>query len=147
MSARSKIVDTIVTKLKAIDGTGVYKSDLSNNVSNILKFYDELSDFPFVSVISGYENREYLPGDFRWGNLNISIKVYVQNEYAQAELEKTLADIEYVISENEQLVYDGTNQTTEILITSIQTDEGVLNPIGVGEINLVAKYQVMSHNP
>jgi len=147
MSARSKIVDTIVTKLKVIDGTGVYKSDLSNNVTNILKFYDELSDFPFVSVISGYENREYLPGDFRWGNLNISIKVYVQNEYAQAELEKTLADIEYVISENEQLVYDGANQTTEILITSIQTDEGVLNPIGVGEINLVAKYQVMSHNP
>lgn len=149
MSNRSSIVDAIVNKLKTIDGTGKFKSSLAGNVYSILKFYDEINDFPHVCVVAGYENREYLPSDFRWGYLNISIKIYVQDEFSQRELEKIIADIEYVISENEQLRYgsDADQLTTEILINSIQTDEGVLNPIGVGEINLVARYQVMSHQP
>lgn len=149
MSNRSSIVDALVTKLKTIDGTGKFKSSLAGNVFPILKFYDEVNDFPYVSVVSGYENREYLPGDFRWGYLNISIKIYVQSEFAQQELEKIIADIEYVVSQNEQLKFGSSadEQTTEILINSIQTDEGVLNPIGVGEINLVARYQVLSHQP
>lgn len=149
MSNRSSIVDAIVTKLKTIDGTGKFKSSLAGNVYPVLKFYDEVNDFPHVCVVAGYENREYLPSDFRWGYLNISIKIYVQDEFSQRELEKIIADIEYVISENEQLRYgsDADQLTTEILINSIQTDEGVLNPIGVGEINLVARYQVMSHQP
>jgi hypothetical protein len=149
MSNRSSIVDALVTKLKTIDGTGKFKSSLAGNVFPVLKFFDEVNDFPHVCVVAGYENREYLPSDFRWGYLNISIKVYVQSEFAQQELEKVLADIEYVVSENEQLRYGSDVQalTTEILINSIQTDEGVLSPLGVGEINLVARYQVISHNP
>lgn len=145
MSARTSIVNAIVTKLKTIDGTGSFQSNLSGNVSNILKFYDELNDFPYVCVTSGYENREYLPGDFKWGYLNISIKIYVQNEFAQLELEKVLSDIEQLIHDNEQLQYgtSADHTTTEILITSIQTDEGVLNPIGVGEMGIVARYQVL----
>lgn len=145
MSARASIVDALVTKLKTIDGNSPFQSNLNNNVSNILKFYDEIHDFPFVCVTSGYENREYLPGDFRWGFLSISIKVYVQNEYAQLELEKVLSDIEQIIHDNEQLEYGNNSgeETTEILITSIQTDEGVLNPIGVGEINITARYQLV----
>jgi hypothetical protein len=149
MSQRSSIVDALVTKLKTIDGTGKFKSSLAGNVFSTLKFFDEVNDFPHVCVVAGYENREYLPSDFRWGYLNISIKVYVQSEFAQQELEKVLADIEYVVSDNEQLKYGSSTQdlTTEILINSIQTDEGVLSPLGVGEVNLVARYQVNSHNP
>lgn len=149
MSARSSIVDALVTKLKTIDGTGYFKSTLSNNVFPTLKFFDEVNDFPHVCVVAGYENREYLPSDFRWGYINISVKVYVQNEQAQQELEKVLADIEYVISANENLKYGAaeSQETAEVLINSIQTDEGVLTPLGVGEINMVARYQSMSHRP
>jgi hypothetical protein len=149
MSSRSSIVDALITKIKTIDGTGKFKSSIANNVFPVLKFYDEVNDFPHVSVVAGYENREYLPGNFRWGYLNISIKVYVQSEFAQQELEKILADIEYVVFENERLRYGSAadDLTTELLINSIQTDEGVLSPLGVGEINLVARYQVTSHTP
>lgn len=145
MSARNSIVAALVTKLKTINGTGAFVSNLSNNVTNILKFYDEINDFPYVCVTAGFESREYLPGDFKWGFINISIKIYVHNELAQAELEKVLGDIESVLHDNEQLDYGAGagEQTTEILITSIQTDEGVLNPIGVGEVNIVARYQVL----
>jgi hypothetical protein len=147
MSARSRIVDALVLKLKEIDGTGQYKSNLSSNVLKQLVFYNEVSDFPTICVVSGYETREYLPSDFRWGFLNISIKIYVEGENCQELLENVLGDVEYLISENERLIYDSGDgeQTAEIQITSIQTDEGVLAPLGVGEMTLVVRYQVRSH--
>jgi len=147
MSARTRIVDSIVLKLKEVDGTGSYKSNLSTNVFSKMMFFDEITDYPTVCVVSGYESREYLPSDFRWGYLNISLKIYVEDENSQQLLENVLSDIEYVLARNEQLIYDSGagEQTCEILINSIQTDEGVLAPLGVGEINITARYQVLSH--
>ena len=144
MSARSRIVDELVIKLKEINGSGPYKSSVSGNVFGKLKFYDEVSDFPTICVVSGYESREDLPANFKWGYLNISLKVFVEGENAQELLENLLSDIEYTLSQNEQLKYDAGvgEQTTEILITSIQTDEGVMAPLGVGEVNCTARYQV-----
>jgi hypothetical protein len=149
MSSRTAILNEIVEKVKAIDGTGKFKSNLNQNVYPNMKFYDEVHDFPSVFIVAGYENREYLPSNFRWGYLTLSIKIYVNDDYASQQLEDILADIEYVISQNEQLSYGtGAGQNTaEILIQSIQTDEGVLHPIGVGEMNLTARYQVLSHTP
>jgi hypothetical protein len=146
MSARSRIVDSLIIKLKEINGSGYYKTSMSGNVFGKMKFYDEISDFPTICVISGYESREYLPSSFKWGYLNISLKIYVEGENAQELLENLLSDIEYTISQNEQLKYDAGvgEQTAEILITSIQTDEGVMAPLGVGEINCTARYQVLT---
>ena len=41
MSARSKIVEALAEKLKDINGTSVYESNLFNNVYNKLKFWNE----------------------------------------------------------------------------------------------------------
>jgi hypothetical protein len=43
------------------------------------------------------------------------------------------------------VVYDETNgyETSEISITSITTDEGLLAPYAVGEINILIRYQIM----
>jgi hypothetical protein len=146
MSARSRIVDALVQKLKEINGTGAYQSNLSSNVFNKMIFYDEIEDYPTVCVVAGYESREYLPSSFTWGYLNISVKIYVEDENSQQILEDVIADIEYLVSQNEKLIYDSGDgeQATEILISSIQTDEGVLSPLGVGEVNLTARYQVVS---
>lgn len=149
MSARSRIVDILVEKFKEINGTGHFKSDVSSNVFNKMVFYDEIEDYPTICVVAGYETREYLPSNFRWGFINISIKIYVENEQPSSILENIIADIEYVLAANEQVNYDSGDgeQTVELLITSIQTDEGVLAPLGVGEINVQARYQVLSHYP
>ena len=92
----------------------------------------------------GNEQREYLPGDFKWGFLNISVKVYVRSEdESQEQLEALLADIETFVDANRVLKYnvdDPSLETTEILIQSITTDEGLLAPYGVGEINLEVRY-------
>jgi hypothetical protein len=149
MSARTSIVNTLVDKFKTIDGTTPYTSNLNGNVFPLMKFYDEINDFPSVYVVAGYENREYLPSDFRWGYLTISVKIYVNDDYSAQQLEDIIADLELCVAQNENLSYGiGAGQeTAEILIQSIQTDEGVLHPLGVGEVNITARYQVLSHIP
>ena len=143
MTKRTSIVTALAEKFKLINGTGSFKSDLSDNSYPKLKFWDEIQDFPAVYLTPGSELREYLPGDFTWGYLNVCVKVYVRSESeAQEQLEDLLDDLGNVIDANRVLVYDITNNlsTTEILIQSITTDEGLLSPYGVGEINLQVRY-------
>jgi hypothetical protein len=74
----------------------------------------------------------------------VTIRVYVQEEDAVDALDKLLEDIETVIEENSALSYtdkQGNSQTTQqITIVSIDTDEGVLEPLGVGEVLIEVRY-------
>lgn len=143
MSARSSIIKALEEKLKAIDGTGSYLTNLSGNVYTKLKFWDEINDFPSVYIVAGSESREYLPGGFKWGFLNVSLKVYVKNETPIQSLEELLQDIETVLDGSTQLQYSTNKETTDILISSIVTDEGLLAPYGVGEVTIVIRYQIL----
>jgi hypothetical protein len=71
--------------------------------------------------------------------------MYCKGENAQIELEQLLEDIETVINNNRVLVYDVDKnyETTEILVASITTDEGLLAPYAIGEMNLQVRYQMM----
>ena len=142
-SKRISIIKALTEKFKEIDGTGKYQTNLFGNAHPKLKFWDEVNDFPSVYLTAGTEMREYLPSNFTWGYLNISVKVYVRSEDdAQEQLEALLSDIEKCVDANRVLVYDAENnlETTEILVQSITTDEGLLAPFGVGEINLQVRY-------
>jgi len=68
------------------------------------------------------------------------VKAYVRGEEPQQELEQLLEDLELVVDANRVLEYSTGKTTTEILVTSITTDEGLLAPYGVGEINLQVRY-------
>lgn len=139
---RRKIVEALAAEVIKIDGTGDYLTDLFTNVDTRLKFFDEVSDFPTVSIVAGQEQREYLPSGFAWAFLNITIRCYVNAENSEEELEKVLSDIEYVLDKNQDIEYDTGKSTEEILVLSITTDEGVLNPIGVGEISVLVRYDL-----
>jgi hypothetical protein len=146
MTKRTSIVNALALKFREIDGTGPYKTNLYNNAHAKLKFWDEVDQFPAVYMSPGTEVREYHPGDFAWGFLNVSVKVYCRGEdTAQEQLELLLEDLETCIDANRVLVYssDPAHETTEILITSITTDEGLLAPYSVGEINLQVRYPIM----
>jgi len=143
MSKRTSIVKALCEKLKTIDGTGSYKTNLYNAAFSKLVFWDECNNFPSVYVTPGTEMREYHPGNFTWGFLGLCVKLYCKGDDSQDQLEALLEDVEHCIDSNRVLVYDGSgNETTEILITSITTDEGLLAPYAVGEINLQVRYQV-----
>lgn len=143
MSKRTSIQKALVEKLKLIDGNQPYKVDLAGAAFAKLEFWDTVNSFPSVYSSVGSEVREYLPGDFKWGFLNISLKVYCKGDESQEQLEALLEDIELVVDNNRQLVYNDQGlETTEILITGITTDEGLLAPYAVGEINLQVRYEI-----
>ena len=63
---------------------------------------------------------------------------------AQEELALLIEDIERVIDNNDVLTYDDSvspnEKTTSSTILTIATDEGVLAPLGVGEIAIQVRY-------
>lgn len=145
MSVRTSIAKALAEKLKEITTANGYITDLYENAYPYLKFWDEISSYPSVYMSTGSETREYLPGNFTWAFLGLSIKVYTKGEEPAQLLEELLEDVEKCINANRVLTYDVSTgrQTTEILVNSIVTDEGLLAPYGVGEINISIQYQVL----
>jgi len=144
MSKRSKIVQKIVSLLKENLNGLDYSSNVYNNVSNKVVFWDEINNFPHISISAGNESRQYLPSNFKWAYLSINIRVYIQDENAYTVLEEFLGDIEAIIDANNNLVYDSdTGDTTELIsIISIDTDQGLLEPLAVAEMVLQVQYDV-----
>ena len=142
---RRKIVDALVDKLKLINGRHPYNSNVFNNVSGTLKFLDEIEEYPKLCVIAGDEIREYQTGGFKWRFLTITIRPYVRDEdEAQEELATLFEDIEKIIDENDALVYDTSivpeGKTTSMTVDSLTTDEGVIAPLGIGEMIVTVRY-------
>ncbi len=141
---RLGIVNALVDKLKGINGTGQFITDLSENVSPRLKFWDEVEEFPAIHLNPGSETREYQSGGYKDRFLNITIRCYVQDEDSVSALDGLLEDVETVVETNSRLGYldrnGATKYTQQITIVSVDTDEGVLEPLGVGEILIEVRY-------
>jgi hypothetical protein len=141
---RLGIVEALVDALKDIDGTGHYLSNLDQNVSPRLKFWDEVEEFPALHLNAGSETREYQAGGYKDRFLSLTIRCYVKEEDSVAALDALLEDVETVIEENSRIRYKDRNNvdqyTQQITVVSIDTDEGVLEPLGVGEIVLEVRY-------
>lgn len=144
-SRRANILRSLATKLKDIDGSGAFLSDLQNNVHPRLKFWDEVVEFPAIHLNAGAETRQYQAGGYKDRFLSVTIRCYVQDEEDATEaLNVLMEDIETVIEDNSRLEYadsqNNTFNTQQITIVSINTDEGVLEPLGVGEIDIEVRY-------
>tara|TARA_A100001011_G_scaffold350504_1_gene389863 strand:+ start:2635 stop:3087 length:453 start_codon:yes stop_codon:yes gene_type:complete len=144
-TARKKVVDALVKELKEIDGNFPYNSNVFNNVHGNMIFLDEIQEYPKVCVIAGDETREYQPNEFKWRFLSLDIRVYVEDQDDPQEvLALLMEDIERVIDSNDVLTYDDTVSpnltTTSLTLVSMSTDEGVLTPLGIGEMTLTCRY-------
>lgn len=143
-SRRMNILDALVTALKEINGSGTFLSDVGENVHPRLKFWDEVDEFPAIHLNAGGETREYQTAGYKDRFLTVTIRCYVNEEDAQAALSSLLEDVETVLEKHSRLVYyDSTylqNTAQQITIISIDTDEGALEPLGVGEIVIEVRY-------
>jgi hypothetical protein len=142
---RKKVAEALANKLKQIDGSYPYNTNVFDNVTSKMLFLDEIEQYPKVCVVAGDEEREYQPGGFKWRFLNVTIRAYVHNaEDAQEELALLLEDIEKIIDESDALVYDDTVDpsltATSMVVETISTDEGVIQPLGIGEISITVRY-------
>ena len=138
-SRRYSIVEALVEKIKEQED-----SNLAGNVHPRMLFWDEVNEYPAVHMSAGNEIRDYKGGGYKDRYLAVTVRCYVQDEDPTKALEKLLADLEFIIEENGRLAYPDpqgvTQYTHDILITSIDTDEGALAPLGVGEILLQVHY-------
>lgn len=143
-SRRMAIVKALEAKIKLIDGRSPYRTKLNRNVLPRLLFWDEVQDFPAVHISAGAETREYQGGGYKDRFLTLTIRVYVHEENAVFALEKLFEDIETVIEQNSRLAYedqDGNTCYTHLIsILSIDSDEGALEPYGIGEIICEVRY-------
>lgn len=141
---RQNIVDALVAKLELIDGTGSYQSEVAD-VSPRLKFWDEVTEFPSIHLNAGRELRTYDGGGFKFRYLTITLRCYVEdNGDSVGALDALMEDIETVLEAEDPLTYNDKNgvaqNTVQTTIVSIDTDEGVMDPLGIGEIVIEVQY-------
>lgn len=143
-SKRHNILEGLVTALKTIDGSGAFLSNLGENVHPRMKFWDEVEEFPAIHLNAGSESRNYQGGGVKDRFLTVTVRCYVNEEDAQVALGALLEDVETVLEKHSRLTYFDsrfTKQSTQqITIISIDTDEGVLEPLGVGEMIIEVRY-------
>ena len=141
---RRAIVEALAVELEQINGMQPFRTAVST-VERRLKFWDEVVEFPAIHIGAGTETREYDGGGFRFRFLRITIRCYVSDDNDVIEaLEELLEDVETVLEDKDPLTYyDSTgasHSTVQTTIGTVDTDEGVLEPLGVGEITVEIRY-------
>lgn len=145
----AKSLSNIITN--TLDGTNTteYYTNIYSNVFTQSKTFSQINDFPAITVTTGPETFEYLPAGLRWANLVLYIRAYVKSEDDAAyQLESLIEDIKNIIDKNDSFSYTVTKPdlseitltTTQSTISEISTDEGLLAPLGIGEIVLTIRY-------
>jgi hypothetical protein len=141
---RRAIVEALALQLEQINGTPPYRSSIAK-VERRLKFWDEVNEFPTIHIGAGSETRQYDGGGFRFRFLRLTIRCYVSDDSdVILALEELLEDVETVLEDKDPLTYydsTGASQSTvQTTIGTVTTDEGVLEPLGVGEITVEIRY-------
>ena len=141
---RRAIVEALSEKLEGINGSAPFRTSVAK-VERRLKFWDEVDEFPTIHVGAGAETREYEGAGFRFRFLRITVRCYVSSDDdVILALEELLEDVESVLEDNDPLEYTdstGASQSTvQMNISTVDTDEGVLEPLGVGEITCEIRY-------
>ena len=102
-SRRLNIIEALVVKLKGINGSGQFLTDVNENVSPRLLFWDEIQEFPALNLNAGPETREYQGGGYKDRFMSVTIRCYVNEEDAQYALNALMEDVETVLEENSAL--------------------------------------------
>ena len=141
---RRAIVEALAVALEGVNGNAPFRTSVAK-VERRLKFWDEVDEFPTIHIGAGGETREYDGGGFRFRFLTITVRVYVSDDDdVVLALEELLEDVETVLEDNDPLEYTdstGASQSTvQMNIVTVDTDEGVLEPLGVGEIVCEIRY-------
>tara|TARA_R110001606_G_C15131726_1_gene623460 strand:+ start:271 stop:705 length:435 start_codon:yes stop_codon:yes gene_type:complete len=130
-SYRENIAQDIAKQIKSIKSVRYVDRDVFDP--------DEISDaqFPAVLVQSGSETKTDISmGYERKGDIEYIITAFVKGKYIDSARNKILDEIEEKLYEN--VSRDG--YAIDTLVTEINTDEGVLYPLGAIQIIVRVEY-------
>lgn len=146
LSRRKEITEFLVNELKNINGGSstydsnyTYSTNIANNVFRRLKFLDEINDFPTICVNAGSEARTYDTSGLITGDLTLNIRAYVKAENPITAAENLADDIEHIVY---HLGDKSDIGMLNMIIQSVSTDEGLVAPFGILEIDILARYQL-----
>jgi len=143
-SRRRDIINYLISQLKLIDGTVstygyTFKTNLSQNVYKGLKYIDQINDFPSVYVQAGEETYRYNSKTNTEAFMTIMVRIYAYEEHSLYKLEDLVDDVTHAL---ERIKYDQSHKIISAEIVSIDTDSGLLDPYGLGEIMVAVQYDV-----
>ena len=135
-SIRTTIANRLVEILTDISVSNGYATDVQD-VQRRLRFIDEIEYFPSIYLVGASEARQYLPSFQEERNIIFVIRAYIRDDDSDAAINDLIDDIENAIRAD--FVATRLNSlVTDIRITEITTDEGLLAPEGVAEIIVAA---------
>ena len=133
---RRQIIDGFKTELGQtpdVDASNIFKR---------FKFLDELNDFPSVCFVAGSERREQLGANRRLGTIDIALRGYVFDENNVDIAEILAQNVESKVDSFSANVAARANGVSDARVVSFRTDEGLLQPYGVADLEVQILYDV-----
>jgi hypothetical protein len=132
---RTDIISAFKTHLGQINSVD------SNNVYSSYRWIDELNDYPAITFVARSEQRLGRGSGRKLALIIISLRAYVFNgDGAMDEVEQLVRDVETQVEtfaeSNRDLLVESA------LVASVRTDEGLMHPYGVGDMDINITYDV-----
>ena len=133
---RKQIIDGFVTEL------GQTPDVDASNVHKRFKFLDELNDFPSLCFVASSESREQLGANRRLGTIEVALRGYVFDENNVDKAEILAQNVESKVDSFSANVAARANGVSDARVVSFRTDEGLLQPYGVADLEIQILYDV-----
>tara|TARA_B100001146_G_C16140621_1_gene416569 strand:+ start:11 stop:439 length:429 start_codon:yes stop_codon:yes gene_type:complete len=138
---RGMIADALKDAFKQISQDNGFETNLYENVEKRFIFPDEDPEMPILTFVMGTESINHQPGNFQDRYITVTVRAFVEgNDNSQDKTEKIIKDIETVVENNSRLLLADGSTIRDLKVTLIDTDQGVLAPLGLAEIQLVVEY-------
>ena len=133
---RRQIIDGFSTEIGQtpdVDASNIFKN---------YKFLDEINDFPSVCFVAGSENREELGANRRLGTIEVALRGYVFDENNVDIAEILAQNVESKVDSFYANVAARANGVADARVTAFRTDEGLLQPYGVADLEIEILYDL-----
>ena len=133
---RRQIIDGFSTEIGQtpdVDASNIFKN---------YKFLDEINDFPSVCFVAGSENREELGANRRLGTIEVALRGYVFDENNVDKAEILAQNVESKVDSFSANVAARANGVADARVTAFRTDEGLLQPYGVADLEIEILYDL-----
>ena len=137
MARRNDIIEALVTDLGQINSVD------PANVSRKYRFLDDVNDFPYITFVPRQELRQHRGDGRKFATLVIDVRGYVYDGDSTdiCEVAEDLADsIEAKIDQFAEAHRD--LQVEEAEVVSLRTDDGLMIPYGVADLQVSISYDV-----
>lgn len=132
---RTQIINALIADLEA--NTEV----ASGNVHKRYKYLDEVNDFPTITFVVRNEDRVHYGDANKFARLNLDLRGYVFAEDQLDVAEALAANVEINVVD----VFANNHRNLQVesaQVNSFRTDEGLMSPYGVADLNIGITYSL-----